>query len=333
MLASLIEPTESDPSERFAAQFAAHRIEFENQRSRRAAIELAQNQANLTLLLDPFRSLQSCEVAHGASPDEGSSSEALAKFKSLRRRTPDVDGEILESGKIVGVKLNTKASTLPRFRKAFNLPTSTFIPSYTSWNFISANQRQQKVRNQKRLFYTDDDTGETLPASDDEDMGTIRFKWNGKDVEWREYCLASMQRQFGCLPFFPEMLAMHLDVDLLAVEERLRRDQIQKEPPETTLQLCRRCLQYNCSLHPESSVLPALQTPPQSEMPKKECGEDCWLLLAQNKSTAMQESHEAQSAGQAGSQGLAQSLSTNRSVETVQEWDAADIQLLEKVRQ
>ena len=40
---------------------------------------------------------------------------------------------------------------------------------------------------------TDDDTSETLPASEDEVPSASHRRWDSRDVEWREFCLARLQ--------------------------------------------------------------------------------------------------------------------------------------------
>ena len=162
-----------------------------------------------------------------------------------------------------------------------------------------------QVHNHKRLFYTDDDTGETLPASEDEDevQSESHRRWDSRDVEWREFCLARLREEGWEAATFVPLLSERLGVETSSLEERLRRESAPRAAQDAVVQLCRRCVRYNCSLHPESSVLPALQPPPRAEAPEQPCGPRCYLNDAVETSTLW---------GEGG-------------------WDSDEIDLLEKV--
>ena len=270
--------------EHFEHRYQESRAVFEKDRASQAAFELRRNRQSLEAALEPLRLLQCAKVA---SETTDVRTAPLAHERSRRKRRQKAPSERLEAGKSVGIKLDVRSSDVPQHYRARILPAGQTIPVYTSWSFVSANQQQRKVHNQKRLFYTDDDTGETLPASEDEDevQSESHRRWDSRDVEWREFCLARLREEGWETATFLPLLAEKLGVETSSIEERIRRENAPETAQETVVQLCRRCLRYNCSLHPESNVLPALQPPPRAETPDQPCGPRCYLNDAVEDST------------------------------------------------
>lgn len=313
-------------SDAFNLRFAEELQKFQKRRAHVVAQRLVENRRGLDALIEGLGDVLCSQIEGDAVVVESETKPTISKRTARKRKQTIVSGK-LERGTVVSIKINKKASVHPRFREAYSLPRGPSIPTYTSWTFVPHNQIQSKVRIQKRLFYTDDDTGETLPASDDDECRSVSyFTWDGHDLEWREHCLSVLRKEFGSSPLFSELLATQLNVDVVMVRERIRRNEHPKVK-DTTVLLCRRCLQYNCSLHPESTVLPAYQTPPSREVFGTPCSEACWRMKPQNENNEIRNNLPSEN-----NVSVPVSSPELQNFENRTPWTEIECSLLEKVR-
>lgn len=224
------------------------------------------------------------KVAPGAAGGKNSGEEDV--------KEPESSGSTvrqLELAENVRVKLG-KATT-GRVHKGFRVPKATTIPAYTAWAYIPKNQRDQD--SDRRMFYTDE-IGETVPASDEEVEYEFWY-WNGKDIQWRNFCMEKLKAEFGESKELKEALAEKLMVDSDAIDTRFREmastglEQVEVDRVNGKVEdgqsafhqaFCRRCGLYECRVHGGSHVMPNKpqdrMVPPSSLTP---CGSDCFLAM------------------------------------------------------
>lgn len=186
-------------------------------------------------------------------------------------------------------KLAKGSPVTSKLCKGFKVPRAATIPAYTAWVYIPKNE--QDWDNDRRMFYTDE-IGETVPASDEEVEYEFWY-WNGKDLQWRNFCLEQMRAEFGESQELYDGLAEKLKVDADAIEtrfkemERARSEELVVNRLEGKMEdgslvfqqaFCRRCGAYECRLHGGAHILP--DKPPEQLPPPKKlipCGLNCYL--------------------------------------------------------
>lgn len=201
---------------------------------------------------------------------------------------------------------------IPSFR-----PPSQFV----AWQYL---KRNELARNQgKRLFYTDD-TGETVPASDDEEENSL--PWKGEHGVALDHALHGVVQEFGKGEEVSQAIATKLGVPHNAVSMRL--DELTTVPITDEQRgahdvnevceafneaFCRRCRIYCCRLHGGGHVLPDHRMAPlsfataASKQPPPPCGPSCWQLA-----TGMCSSNSGGDAATSGMRGANQCCNRSR---------------------
>lgn len=322
-------PNRSDRHEVFATRFNQLRRQFDEQRAKTAAVELTNNRLRVQILLLPSRGFLADEVCTN---------------NTTKVNIEEGKGTKLKLGSDVKIIVNKKTSKQPRCIKPFRIPEARRIPNYTNWSFITESQQQRRIPIKKKLFYTDE-AGESQPASDDDSEAapTSYYTWSGQDVEWREFCLQSMEPDFNCYRNFPNLLSRYLGVDLSAVEARLEERKTSLQNANSTMEdtsrlLCRRCLQYNCLRHPQSNVIPVVQPRPAQRDPGGfPCGKDCWKMNPISVQDSILAANDDQQETESLLDPSKQPLEEGSKVPSVKQedsdgWTMDEVLLLEKVR-
>ncbi|KAI8471212.1 MAG: hypothetical protein J3K34DRAFT_520707 [Monoraphidium minutum] len=257
----------------------------------------------------PSASLPSSEDA-GADPGAGSDSsyEGPRRGRAKKKARPDPsppppprppppepeadgggDRPLATRG---GAGVSTRDVKIGRYRTHV-LPPSQRLPSYCSWEFLL---RNELARDEGRRMYYVDDTGETVPASDDEDDDRFSLPWDGTEGPGHDYALRALLAEEGAGHGVIAALAEHLSVreerlleraDALRPRERRRDGDVWSEDfgaqaGVLEAAFCRRCGLYNCRQHGAGGVKPTLKPPPPpaAGAAGPPCSDGCWRAAA-----------------------------------------------------
>jgi len=185
--------------------------------------------------------------------------------------------------KVVGIRTRKDSGGSLKLMASV-IPTYKPPPPYVSWAYLKRNELAQDAG--KRMFYTDQ-TGETVPASDEEDES---LPWEEKQGAAVDFAILEIAKEYDDDPEALEALAEKLKVSPDQVLMRLSHlrprvitydDRLGQEAEEMleahTGMFCRRCRIYSCRLHGGGHTRPHQRpAPPATSM--NACGPHCWQL-------------------------------------------------------
>ncbi|GBF89874.1 hypothetical protein Rsub_02578 [Raphidocelis subcapitata] len=252
-----------------------------------------------------------------------------------------------------GVVITASGARMGRY-KTHVLPATDKLPRYCSWEFLPRNELARDAG--RRMFYADA-SGETVPASDEEEDESLRLPWNGTEGPSHDYALGQLLAEAGEAQQeqLLSVLADHLEVAMAELAEHT--EGLRPAPPrrEDTLfegyarqastiddAFCRRCFIYNCSQHAGPHVKPALRPapppPPGADAPP--CSPACWRACGGNGAAAAAAAAAVQGSPQAaaaaGGSGAAAAAATaaagaaEAAAAARSEWTRYDLELLQQ---
>eukprot|EP00803_Ostreobium_quekettii_P009845 evm.model.scf_1831.1 EVM.evm.TU.scf_1831.1 scf_1831:95-8359(-) len=241
---------------------------------------------------------------HGSGPagegkNEGEDGVAAGSVSDAGNEDGRRDPWQLPLNKVVRVKMRGggKGGGWVRVQyRANRIPRCNTIPPYSAWLYITQNASNQD--NDKRMFYTDE-TGESVPASDEEGQSWASCMWNGYDSDWRVFCVEMMVEEAleggGDKGAVVGLLADKFKVEAEIVDARAKEVERRRAPKpdpedlsvEETLHkvkgFCRRCRKFECVLHGREPIEPHLKPPPLRLEPSEACGPNCFMVRSRKR--------------------------------------------------
>ncbi|GAX76483.1 hypothetical protein CEUSTIGMA_g3928.t1 [Chlamydomonas eustigma] len=166
------------------------------------------------------------------------------------------------------------------------LPSCSAPPSFVSWSYLKHNELAPDQG--KRMFYTDPDTGETIPDSDDDCQDNM--PWEGQRGPAIDYAMKGVVREFGSNDTVISTLAHELGIKPQAVATRLnavvesqtedgmRENQEVDEVLDSFFGVfCRRCRIFCCRLHHGGNHIRPHEKRGLASLNLEPCSSNCWI--------------------------------------------------------